>query len=244
MPSLPSPEDSAWLVELQSLLLSTTELEDFLNRLATLTVQALPIPTSCGVTLQPNGRALTVAASDSLARSIDEIQYQAGEGPCLESLHTGQVHHISDMSREERWPRFTAHAFAQGVLSSLSVPLIALDGTAGALNLYSTRLDAYDATVRQQAQVFAGYMGGALGIALKLANQAKLSENLRAALASRAVIDQALGIIMAQQRCDAQAAFEILRRASNNRNVKLSAIAAAIVAQISERPPNFEAFPR
>ena len=241
-PSLPSPDSPLWLVELQALLLSTTELDEFLDQLAILTVQALPVDCSCGVTLQPNGRPLTVAASDGLARSVDEIQYEAGQGPCLAALHTGQLHHVPDISREERWPRFTSHAFAQGVRSILSVPLNVSGGTAGALNLYATQPQVYNEATQQQAEVFAGYMAGALGIALKLADQVQLSANLRAALASRAVIDQALGILMAQRRCDAQEAFEILRQAWNNRNVKVAAIAAAIVAGVSGRPPGPDSF--
>jgi AmiR/NasT family two-component response regulator len=64
-----------------------------------------------------------------------------------------------------------------------------------------------------------------------------MSENLQHALASRAVIDQALGIIMGQNRCTADEAFDILRATSQNRNVKLRDVAAAMVAAVSGHPP-------
>ncbi|HEX5288842.1 MAG TPA: ANTAR domain-containing protein [Streptosporangiaceae bacterium] len=72
---------------------------------------------------------------------------------------------------------------------------------------------------------------------MRQAEQADLTEQLRAALASRAVIDQALGVIMGQERCTSARAFEILRSASQNRNIKLREVAASIVTSVSGAPP-------
>jgi hypothetical protein len=60
---------------------------------------------SCGITVQPNGRPLTVASSDLLASQVDELQYGLDEGPCLASLRTGQVVRIDDLAADQRWPR-------------------------------------------------------------------------------------------------------------------------------------------
>jgi AmiR/NasT family two-component response regulator len=81
-----------------------------------------------------------------------------------------------------------------------------------------------------------------LALAASRAEQARQVEDLRAALVARAVIDQALGIIMAQQRCTSDEAFDILRRASQTRNVKLRDVAAGIVTGISGRPPRGSSF--
>jgi AmiR/NasT family two-component response regulator len=73
--------------------------------------------------------------------------------------------------------------------------------------------------------------------AVRTAQQARLSDQLRAAPASRSVIDQALGIVMGQQRCTRERAFDFLRAASQHRNVKLAEVAAELVRIYSGEPP-------
>jgi hypothetical protein len=107
----------------------------------------------------------------------------------------------------------------------------------GCYNLYSVWSDAFAPEGRGPLEVFAGNAAGAVAVAMKLADQTQLSEDLHQALTSRAVIDQATGIIMAQQRCRAAAAFDILRRSSQNRNIKVRELAAEIVSQVSGQPP-------
>ncbi len=85
--------------------------------------------------------------------------------------------------------------------------------------------------------MFAANAAGAIAVAVRLADQTQMSDDLHGALASRAVIDQATGIIMAQQRCSAAAAFDILRRASQNRNIKVRDLAAEIVNTVGGKPP-------
>jgi GAF domain-containing protein len=229
--------DRSSLSELQALLLESDTLHHFLDRLAALTAQALPEGSSCGVTVRQNSRAITLAASDERARRIDQLQYDFDEGPCLETLATGKPHHIVDTATETRWPSFCPAAHQQGVRSCLGLPLTGPTGLMGGYNLYSMRPAAFAPDVRGQLEVFAGNAAGALAVAMKLADQKQMSDDLHDALTSRAVIDQATGIIMAQQRCGAAAAFAILRRASQNRNVKLRQLAAEIVSQVSGKPP-------
>jgi hypothetical protein len=106
----------------------------------------------------------------------------------------------------------------------------------GGYNFYSTGPDAFAQDTRH-LETFAANAAGAIAVAVKLANQIQMSDDLHGALASRAVIDQATGIIMAQQRCSAAAAFDILRRASQNRNVKLRDLATEIVSTVGGEPP-------
>lgn len=168
---------------------------------------------------------------------VDQLQYDFGEGPCLDTLITGESHYIVDTTTEVRWAGFCRAAHEHGVHSCLSMPLNSPNGLVGCYNLYSLRSDGFAEESRGQLEVFAGNAAGAVAVALKLADQAQLSEDLHQALMSRAVIDRAIGIMMAQQRCDAEAAFDILRRASQNRNLKLRELAAEIVATVSGKPP-------
>src|ERR687893_517580 len=226
--SLPSsrPFDQSSLVELQALLLDSATLHDFLDRLAKLTAQALPEGSSCGVTVRQNSRAVTLAASDEHTMRVDQLQYDFDEGPCLETLATGELHYIADTASEKRWPSFCPAAHDHGVRSCLGLPLNGPTGQMGGYNLYSTG-----------RETFAANAAGAIAVAVKLADQTQMSDDLHGALASRAVIDQATGIIMAQQRCSAAAAFDILRRASQNRNVKLRDLATEIVSTVGGEPP-------
>jgi GAF domain-containing protein len=128
-------------------------------------------------------------------------------------------------------------ALAHGVRSSLSLPLYAEQKVIGALNLYATRPRAFGPREQTIAAGFAEETSRALTLAVRLAERAEMSQNLQHALASRAVIDQALGIIMGQNRCSADAAFGILRTTSQNRNVKLRDIATAMVTAVSGHAP-------
>jgi GAF domain-containing protein len=235
--TVPSGHDPQWLTELQALLLSTDGLESFLDEVAAVAVRALPAAVACGVTLQPDGQPRTVAASGLLASQVDEIQYRVDQGPCLEAMRTGVVLYVADLGGEDRWPAFSTAALGFGARCCLSTPLRVRDVPVGAFNLYATTVDAFDQAARALASTFAGYASGAVALALRLARQAQVSADLRAALASRAVIDQALGVIMGQQRCTAQDAFAVLRHASQQRNVKIQAIAAGIVEGVSGQPP-------
>ena len=237
--SLPSPRpfDHSSLLELQALLLDSSTLRDFLDRLAQLTAQALPEGSSCGVTVRQNSRPVTLAASDERTGQIDQLQYDLDEGPCLDTLATGKPHYIVDTAREQRWPRFCPAAHEQGVRSCLGLPLNGPTGQMGGYNFYSTGPAAFTQDTRRQLDMFAANAAGAIAVAVKLADQTQMSDDLHGALASRAVIDQAIGIIMAQQRCSAAAAFDVLRRASQNRNVKVRDLAAEIVSNVGGKPP-------
>jgi GAF domain-containing protein len=234
---LPRPSERSSLSELQALLLETDTLHNFLDRLAALTAQALPEGSSVGVTVRQNSRAVTLAASDEQARRIDQLQYDFDEGPCLETLATGKPHYIVDTATDTRWPSFCPAAHEEGVRSCLGLPLTGPTGLMGGYNLYSMRPDAFAPDTRGQLEILAGNAAGAVAVAMKLADQTQMSDDLHDALTSRAVIDQATGIIMAQQRCGAAAAFDIIRRASQNRNIKVRDLAAEIVSQVSGKPP-------
>lgn len=227
---------AASITELQNLLLETSSTGEFLQELAVLAARAVAPGLSCGVTVQSGGAPLTVASSDAPAAQVDEHQYQLDEGPCLHAMRTGDRVSIEDTGGPERWSGFSARAAANGIGSCLSLPLTA-EGIIGALNLYAPVAGAFGVEETRRAEMFAASVSAALALAARQASAIVLSGQLREALASRAVIDQALGIIMAQERCTTAQAFAILRNASQNRNVKLRAIARQIVTGISGESP-------
>jgi GAF domain-containing protein len=224
--------------ELQDALLGTESVEHFLHEMAVLAAGLVGSGMSCGMTMQPDGRPVTVACSDPLAARVDELQYELGDGPCLQAMRDGQVARIDNTADKARWPEFEAQAAAHGIRSCLALPLNADGRPVGALNLYARSVAAFGPAETQRAADFAQNASGALALAVRLASHAALIDQLRSSLASRTVIDQALGIIMARERCTQDRAFAILRSASQNSNVKLRDIASAVVTSISGEPPS------
>jgi GAF domain-containing protein len=223
---------------LQELILSTDGMTEFLDELVQLAAAGNG---SCAITVRLDNKSRTVASSDALAARCDEIQYTQGEGPCLESMRTGKVVDAPDLATDERWGNYRSYALAQGVRSVLSTPM-GVDGQHfGAFNLYSLEAGGFDNAARAQAERWAQQASGAVGVALRLAERTRHGQQLAEALDSRSIIDQAIGILMAQQRCSSGVAFEILRSASQGRNVKLRTIAADIVRAVGGEPADDEA---
>lgn len=231
----PAPAASAGPHDVQDLVLSTTTVEHFLQQVVHLAAAAVGSP-SVGITAARNGRPTTVASTDAATARYDELQYAFDQGPCLTSMRTSSAILIEDLEQDDRWGDYTAHALKAGLRSSLSIPLSsppdAGAGALGALNVYSHTAHRFGEQEQQVAAQFGAEASRALALVMRLVGQAELNEQLHAALASRSVIDKAIGIIMAQSRCDAASAFETLRKASQNRNVTLRTLAGEIVTAV------------
>jgi transcriptional regulator with GAF, ATPase, and Fis domain len=234
---------AAGVTELHDVLLSTQSIEDFVQELAVQAAQLIADSLSCGITLRRGGQNETVACSDEAAGHVNGLQYTLGEGPCLTALADGAPVYSRDLAAEPRWPRFAPQAVASGIQSALSLPLIAQEQVIGALNLYARGRDAFGETETRLAGKFAENAAGALALGQRLVSYAALTDQLRASLGSRAVIDQAVGIIMGQEHWAQDKAFAALRAASQNRNVKLRVLAEEIVTGVAGEaptPPPFE----
>ncbi|MGZ4639734.1 MAG: GAF and ANTAR domain-containing protein [Actinomycetes bacterium] len=225
------------LTELTNLMLATPSVEHLLDDVARLATGVVTPPAACGITMRRDHQPLTVASSGPLAAHVDEVQYAAGDGPCLEAMITDRAVIVADMAEERRWGSYPAHALGYGVRSSLSLPLNADEESRGAMNLYASTRAAFADGARQRAELFAGQLSVLLTVVVRQTRQVQLSDQLRDALAARTVIDQAVGILMDQERCDADRAFHLLRDASQHQNRKLRDIAADIVTAVGGRPP-------
>jgi len=219
------------LTELAGLLMSTSSFEDLMQAVADLAARAVPAASTCGITLSENGRVITVASADPLARLLDELQYELDTGPCLEALRTGIVVSADDLSLETRWNGYPALAVVHGIRSVLSNPLLVGGRSIGALNLYARDPHAFDADSRLAAVQLTALAAATATAAMRHYDEATLSDHLRRALSSRSAIDQAIGIIIGMQRCQSDVAFNMLRTVSQNRNIPLRLVAADLVAR-------------
>jgi GAF domain-containing protein len=237
-----SSEVQGDLAGLQNALLKTDSLEQFMHELAVLAARTVSEGMSCGMALRPRGRPAPVTAcSDPLASQADQGQHQAGDGPVPEAMRQGRAVRVHDTAADGRWPRFGRQAAALGIRSCYALPLTYEGEPNGALVLYARRPGAFGPEETGRADKFARHASGALALALRMASCADQNDQLRSSIVSRAVIDQALGVIMATERCPQDKAFAMLRTVSQNTNVKLRDLAASIVTNASGEPPRLTA---
>jgi GAF domain-containing protein len=224
---------------LQEMVLSSADVEEFLHELARVSARNLSEPGDevlCGITLLRHRKAATVASSSEHAQSMDEIQYAYGDGPCMTASREQVTVHIPDLENSSRWPQYAANVLKHGVRSILAVPFRLEGETRAALNLYSHRPRRFEGRVLKLAEDFVAQTSMGLRLAVRFAHYSEAAANLKAALESRTAIDMAVGIIMAQNRCSQDDAFEILKAASSARNIKLHNVATAIVESMGQGP--------
>lgn len=206
-------------------------MDSLLQTVADLSKSAMPGNPETSVLLLIRDTPTTVVHTGQLAVDLDETQYATGHGPCLHAARSGELTEITDTRTDSRWPDYTRHAAAQGNLSSLSVPLVIDDDqqVTGALNIYTRRAQAFDDASRATATRFAPYAAVAAGNLHAYRSARDRAENLQVALKTRAVIDQAKGILMERHKLTADQAFQVLVRASMHTNRKVRDIADQLV---------------
>ena len=187
---------------------------------------------AASITIIQRGRPLTVAATDDLAAQLDQAQYDIDAGPCVDAARNEELIVVPRVVEERRWPLFAEAAQRSGVGSALSVPLLSpAPDTFGGFNCYARVDDAFDEHDVRIVQGFAGRAGVVVSNAVSFWSAYDEAANLAKAMEHRAVIEQAKGILMGQQRCSADEAFDLLRRASQRENRKLRDIALDLVAR-------------
>lgn len=223
------------LGELAEVLQAEEELHDVLRRTVEQVVRAVPDADMASVSVLAGGTPETVATSSDRVLAIDAEQYAAGEGPCMEAALAGRLVNVTVDQVGGRWPRFARSAQAAGVRSYLSCPLVIDERFAGSLNLYSERGHAFDELDEAVLRLYVTAASAAIANARRYAQARQLAEQLSEALGSRAVIDQALGMLMAAGGIDAEQAFRELSRQSQNTNTKLRDLAARLVERAHSR---------
>ncbi len=214
-------------------------LKETLTRVAQYAEEAVPAAEMTGITMLVEGRARTAVFTDDTAPEIDSVQYETGIGPCLDAFREKQVFVIEDTLKNDRWGPFNEAAAAHGIRSTLSIPLVANHEGVGALNFYSRQPHGFSPDDVETGGQFGAQASIVLANAQAYWDAHQLSQNLTTAMQSRAVIEQAKGILMGVQRCSADEAFEILVRASQRENRKLRDIAHELVVRTQQAvPPN------
>ena len=219
------------LERLGRLSLRELSMESLLQQVAELSNTVMPGNPETSVTLVVKDKPTTVVSTGQLATDLDERQYERGHGPCLHAARTGELTEIADTRTETRWPDYTPRAAERGNLSSLSIPLTIDEDrqVSGALNIYAREPDAFDADTRTAATGFAPYAAIAVANMHAYQSARNMADNLQVALETRAVIEQAKGILMERHKLTAHQAFQVLSWASMNSNRKVRDVADELV---------------
>lgn len=211
-------------------LLEADELpDDVLHRLTGLGAELVPGGTAAAVTIALTSGALTFAASDPRLEELHRIQFGDGDGPVAETLRHNEPRRVDDTAAERRWPAFCRAAAEAGFASCLVLPLRTDRHPAGALALYGPEPDVFRGAAHDIALLVAAQGGAAVHNATLYRTCRRMVDNLHAGLESRAVIEQAKGVLHAELGVSPEQAFGLLSRYSQNTNQRVRRVAARLV---------------
>lgn len=219
-----------------NLVLSSPDAHQFLRGLTGIAA-SLVAGSDCSITVRHDQDLTSVASNDAIPMRGDVIDFLHGPGPGLEALRTAARVDVPNTAQEHRWEHYRERAAAHQIRCSVSLPL-AVEGEAlGALTLFASKPYAFSEEEISRAEEFANQAATVLSVLFRHTHQVILDEDLRTTLASRSVIDQALGILMYTQQFSSRQAFEVLRSASQSKNRKVSAIASDLIETMTGHPP-------
>jgi GAF domain-containing protein len=224
---------------LATFLVTDAPVGETLHRVAALTTSALQGAEIAGIAMMAtDGRPGTAIYTDETSPEVDQAQYDSGRGPCLDAWRERRTVRIDDMTEAtDRYPEFARAALSHGIPSTLSFALVAGGEGIGALNLYARQAGAFTTEDEELGEELAAAAATVLANSSAYWTAYELSEGLTEAMRSRAVIEQAKGMLMAASpELDADGAFDVLRRASQRENVKLREIARRIVERRPRQP--------
>jgi GAF domain-containing protein len=214
---------AAKMAELARQVAAPSTLEEVLAGVTTMAMEIIPGVDAAGVLLiAKGGRFETHAGTSELPHTLDKLQQEFGEGPCVQAAVDELIVRTDDFEQEQRWPRYSRAVIEMGIRAGMSFKLYTSSDTAGALNLFAFERNVFDSQSEAIGSVLAAHAAAAI-----LAS--RRGEQLESALTTRDVIGQAKGIIIERFKVDAVRAFEMLRELSQTSNTKLVNVAQRVV---------------
>lgn len=191
----------------------------------------------CAVSLVRPGRAPLTAGTTDAAASLAKWDQSHGDGPVSQAMRGRLAIIANDFSRDTRWPAFWLPLRNTGYRSVVSVPLALEQGCSAAVTLLAASTNRFTPAVLAEAVAFSSLAGRSFLMAAEVRAALSTAGHLRAAMEGRTSIDVACGVIMGQNRCSYEDAFNILAKASSHRNVKARVVADAILKDLPGGPP-------
>lgn len=211
-------------------LLAQDSVQKTLDRIVAHAVELVDGCEAAGVMMVEDKQVRTLSTSDDLVRASDRIQGEIGEGPCFDAARTPtEVYRVADMTETvERWPRYAPEARRLGVGSMMGFLLFTDEDNLGALDLYSSRPNAFTERSERIGWLLASHAAVAF-------SSARTHAQLHSAMETRHNIGEAIGIVMERYKLDEDQAFAVLRKSSQDQNRKLREI-VRVVTETGEIP--------
>ncbi len=225
----------ATLKEVTALIAAATALDDAAVGLAKAVGAVLPSHIRCGVTLVSEGTPAVLASPEVPDEVLDEILYCDGDGPCMAAIRARDIVVSPDLAAESRWPVWTGLARRHGIEGVISYPFDVDTLTLGAINLYADRSHGLADDVPMIAMLVADHASLMLRVRRQQFQQDdQLTRSLEAPV-GEAVVERAIGIVMAQRGCPPEQALRHLHEAATHLGVGLVVVAERLVQTVSER---------
>ncbi|RSM87420.1 ANTAR domain-containing protein [Kibdelosporangium aridum] len=212
---------------------NTTDTTEMLTAVCAEAIRAVPGADMASITIIDDRGGQTAASTDERAVEVDKAQYAAGDGPCLHATKTGQIVRLSLPTARELWPGFVATATRAGIGSYLAAPLRVDDHLSGAINLFGFDDHGFQKTDSKLLDLYTTVVTFGLRTTRRYQETRELADNLDIAMKSRAVIEQAKGILMATHRITQDQAMRRLIEHSQRTNTTLRQAAADLVRTAS-----------
>jgi hypothetical protein len=200
-----------------------------LSKLTELAVRQVPGCAAAHATIWRDGELVAVSASHPDPDELLDLQLRTGAGPMITAVRDGKPVSSPDTLRDERWPRWTEESLRRGLRSSVHLvrqfPPMTL-----VLALFGTRPGSLEADGVPMAEMLARFGSMVFANSLAYGEAQRTATQLKDSVAARAITDQAKGILMHALGCDADAALKYLRKESQRRHVKVTEVAARVIA--------------
>lgn len=213
-------------LELSNLVYASDSYEDIYEAVCSAAPRLISGCDHASLMLRQNGRLITAASSDEVARLIDEMEREIGTGPCVDAVLDDNPQIDTDLTQSQVWPLLSEMVMQRTPVRGMAGFRVLVDNRkVGALNLFSDKPHALTAQSINEAAVLASFTS----VALMAASRDEAANTLRAGLESNREIGKAIGLMMAFHKVSDDDAFEMLRRTSQDMNIKIVQVAAEIV---------------
>jgi transcriptional regulator with GAF, ATPase, and Fis domain len=196
---------------------------------AAICVAATLVVTGCdhaSLLVRRDGRYVTVGASDRIAQRIDDLERMAGDGPCVDAIEEETPQIETDLTTPSQWHQLAARLVSETpVRGAMGFRILVDKRKTGALNLFSDKPDVFDTEAAGQAIVLASFAS----VAINAVAQGEDVSTLRRGLMSNREIGKAVGMLMMLNGLDEHEAFDVLRRYSQDLNIKLADVARRVI---------------
>jgi GAF domain-containing protein len=228
-------ELSAVFARMSGLLLGEETVERSLGLLSALAQETVPGSSGAGVSILDERRRRSAGSTDARARQADDLQYELDEGPCLAAAAGRELVRIDDLLDDRRWPRWASAATSLGLRAVMSAPMVAGDGSLGAVKVYADQPRTFDRHSEQLLTLFSAQAAILVANVQTHERAMRLSEAMREAFRSRDAVSVAKGVLMGRNSIDEDTAFAMLLSRSEQDGTSLVQAARGIVASTHRR---------